>query len=81
MFCVYRQGGVTPVPSVLTSATAISQESSIKKPANQRTSSVGEGSLGQQQTHYANTTIDTNVLDEVLRFSLQERITCKMLVI
>ena len=40
-------------------------------PASQRTSSVGEGSLGQQPTHYANTTIDTNVVDEVLWFSLR----------
>ena len=41
-----------------------SQESNIKKPASQRISSVGEGSLGQQPTRYANTTIDTNVVDE-----------------
>ena len=56
------QGDVTPVPSVLPSATAVKIESSIKKPANQKTSSVGEGSLGQQPTRYANTTIDTNVV-------------------
>ena len=30
-----------------------------KKPASQRTSSVGEDSLGQQPTRYANITIDT----------------------
>ena len=74
------QGDVTPVPSVLPSATAVKIESSIKKPANQRTSSVGEGSLGQQPTRYANTTIDTNVVDKDLWFSLQERITYEMLV-
>ena len=58
-----------------------SQESSIKKPASQRTSSVGEGSLGQQPTRYANTTINTNVVDEVLRFSLRKRMTCEIFVI
>ena len=31
--------------------------------------------------HFANTTIDTNVVDEVLRFSLRERITCEILVV
>ena len=47
-------------------------------PASQKTSSVGEDSLGQHSTHYANTTIDTNVVDEVLWFSLWERITCEI---
>ena len=41
------------------------QESNIKKPASQRTSSVGEGSFSQQPMCYANTTINTNVVDEV----------------
>ena len=53
-----------------------SQESSIKKPASQRTSSVGESSLGQQPTCCANTKINTNVVNKVIWFSLWERITC-----
>ena len=51
---------------------------SIKNPASQRSSSVGESSLGEQPTRYGNTTIDINVLDEVLRFSLRKMITCEM---
>ena len=58
-----------------------SQESSIKNPASQRSSSVGESSLGEQPTRYGNTTIDINVVDEVLRFSLRKTITCKMFLV
>ena len=57
-----------------------SQESSIKKPASQRTSSVDEGFLGQWPTCYANITINTNIVDENLWYSLRERITCRKLV-
>ena len=39
-----------------------------------------KGSLGQQPTRYANTTIDSNVVEKDLWFSLRERITCEMLV-
>ena len=39
--CIIRQGGVTSVPSVLPSAATIKIEVKHKKPASQRTTSVG----------------------------------------
>ena len=64
------------VPSILPSVTVVKSKSRVK---HKKPSSVGEGSLGQQPTHYENTTINTNVVHKVLRFSLQERIMCKIL--
>ena len=60
---------------LVTFATAVKIK--VKKPASQRTSSVSES---EQPTCYANTTINTNVVDEVLWFSLWKMIMCKMLV-
>ena len=51
----------------------LSQELSIKKPASQRTSSVGEG---QQPMLHVKTTIDTYVVDGVLRISLRRDHVC-----
>ena len=77
------QGGVTPIASVLPSATTVKIEvksQAYRKPTNQWTSSVGEGCLDQQPMRYANTTIDTNIVNKNLRFSLRERVTCKIFI-
>ena len=79
MLSIHNNKGVSlPCTNICDCGQNRSQESSIRKASKSKDK---QCSLGQQPTRYAKTTIDTNIVDEVLWFSLRERITCKILVI